>query len=549
MGKPVLLTVDDDKVVTAAIARDLRRRYADEFTVVSADSAASGLDVLRRLRLRGDRPAMLLVDQRMPVMAGVEFLVRTMDVFPDARRVLLTAYADTDAAIRAINEADLHHYLMKPWDPAEERLYPALDDLLDDWRAVDRPPFEGVRLLGHRWSPRAHELRDLLARNHVPYQWLDVEVDREATALLEVAAEPPTIPALVLQDGQVLSAPSNIEALAAVGVAVKAEQPFYDLVIVGGGPAGLAASVYGASEGLRTLLLEREAPGGQAGQSSHIANYLGFPRGISGSELSRRALDQARALGTEVLLGRQVESLATTGSAKNLRLEDGTEVTAHAVILAMGVSYRRLDAACAEELTGAGVFYGAASTEVASTRGEDVYLVGGANAAGQAAVHFAASARSVTILVRGAGLTTTMSRYLVDQLEALPNVRVRAHTRVGAVAGDGHLEEIVVRSELDGSEERLPTGLLFVFIGALPGTEWLEGAVDRDERGFLLTGPAACVGGRWPLERQPFSLETSMPGVLAAGDVRADSMKRVVSAVGEGGVAVHLVHRYLDVVQ
>lgn len=544
MGKPVLLTVDDDRVVSEAIARDLRRRYAEEFSVVAATSGAAALEVLQRLRMRGDRPAVLLADHRMPGMTGVEFLTASIELFPHAKRILLTAYADTHAAIQAINDADLHHYLLKPWDPAQERLYPVVDELLDDWRATDRPPFDGVRLLGHRWSRRSHELRDLLTRNGVPFQWLDVAADPAGAELLELSgAEPSELPVVVLSDGTTLRDPSAVAMLDALGVATRAERPSYELVIVGAGPAGLAAAVYGASEGLRTLLVESEAPGGQAGQSAHIANYLGFPRGISGSELSRRALDQARTFGAEVLRGQRVASLEPRGAAHGLVLEDGTEVAANAAILAMGVSYRRLPSLGADRLTGAGIYYGAATTEAAGSAGEDVYLIGGANSAGQAAVHFAERARSVTLLVRRASLDETMSRYLIEQLEALPNVHVRLRTEVASTLGETHLEGLVLRSP-DG-EETVATNGLFVFIGASPRTDWLGDAFARDRHGFVLTGAAAQVPGRWTLARPPLPLETSVPGVFAAGDVRSDSMKRVAAAVGEGGMAVHLVHRYL----
>lgn len=547
MAKPVLLTVDDDRAVSDAIARDLRQRYARDYAIVAADSGAAALDVLRQLRLRGDRPAVILADHRMPGMTGVELLAASIDLFPAARRVLLTAYADTDAAITAINDADLHHYLLKPWDPAAVRLYPVVDDLLDDWWAADHPASEQVRLVGHRWSAPSHELRDLLARNLVPFQWLDVATDAEATALLGVAGVgSDDIPVVVLPSGQVLANPTRVELLAALGRSTQAGQPFYDLVIVGAGPAGLAAAVYGASEGLRTLLVERDAPGGQAGQSSHIANYLGFPRGISGGELSRRAVDQARGFGVEVLHGQQAASLEAAGAGRLLGLGDGTSVTAHAIILAMGVAYRRLPAEGAERFTGAGVFYGAAATQADSCAGQDVYVVGGANSAGQAAVHFARLARTVTLLVRAPSLEATMSAYLIDQLEALPNVEVRTRVEVAAVEGDGHLEEVRLRSLDDSHEETVRTSWLFVLIGAEPRTDWLGDAIARDARGFVLTGPAVRAARPWPLSRDPLPLETSVPGIFAAGDVRSDSMKRVVSAVGEGGMAVHLVHRYLD---
>jgi thioredoxin reductase (NADPH) len=547
-GKPVLLTVDDDAAVARAVQRDLRRRYAERFRVLSAGSGAQGLELLDQLKLRDDQVALLLVDQRMPRMSGVEFLEQAKERFPIAKRALLTAYADTEAAIKAINDVDLDRYLMKPWDPPEEHLYPVVDDLIYDWETSGGPREEGVRVVGHRFSRASHELRDFLARNLVPYRWLDVDSD-EAHALFEAAGvdAEPALPTAVFTDGSVLRAPTIRQVAEQLGLPTQASADFYDLVIVGGGPAGLAAAVYGASEGLRTVLVEREAPGGQAGQSSRIENYLGFPSGLAGSDLARRGIDQARRFGAEVLAVQTVERLERHGRTHVVRLSDGGELRAHAVLVATGVDYRKLDAPGAEALTGAGVYYGAAMTEALSCRGQDVFLVGGANSAGQAAMYFADYARQVTLLVRGESLAASMSRYLIDRIEATENVVVRTRSRVVAAHGDGHLEALDVEGP-DG-RERLPAGTLFVFIGASPQTDWLDGAVERDERGFVLTGPELLRDGRkprgWPLERDPFLLETSAPGVFAAGDVRHDSIKRVASAVGEGSMAVQFVHRHL----
>ncbi len=551
-GRPAILTVDDDPAVSRAVARDLRRRYSENYRILRAESGREALDALRELALRGERAALLLADHRMPEMDGVQFLEKAMDVFPIARRVLLTAYADTDAAIRAINVVDLDHYLLKPWDPPDEKLYPVLDDLLDTWRSQDRPPFEGLKVVGHRWSARSHDVRDFLARNQVPFHWLDAVEDAEGRRLVDAAGggTPDTLPLVLTQDGRTLVGPDNRELAAAIGLATSAELAFYDLVVVGAGPAGLGAAVYGASEGLRTLLVEREAPGGQAGQSSRIENYLGFPVGLSGGDLARRATVQARRFGVEMLATTEVTGLKARGSARVLQLADGGEIGAHSIVLATGVAYRRLDAPGLDELSGRGVFYGAAATEAVNCQGANVFLVGGANSAGQAAVYFSRYAGSVTLLVRGDSLARSMSQYLIDQIERLPNVSVRTCTEVVAGTGVDHLETLRLRDVRSGEAAEVEASWLFIFIGAAPLTGWLDGTVRRDARGFVLSGPDLLTDGQrpagWDLDRDPYYLETSLPGVFVAGDVRHESVKRVASAVGEGAMAVTLVHRYLE---
>lgn len=542
MRKPVILTVDDDPEVLHAISQDVRREYGDRFRVVRVDSGDRALDVLRKVKLSNESVALMLVDQRMPGMTGVDFLVEARKIYPVAKGALLTAYADTDAAIKAINDVHLDYYLMKPWDPPEDRLYPVLDDLLDDWHAQHRPAFEGIRIIGHRWSPESHEVRDFLARNQVPHQWLDAIADEHARELLTLAgADAKTLPVVVLEDGSVLVQPAT-EALAErIGLRGKAEVAFYDVIIVGAGPAGLAAAVYAASEGLKAAVLERYAPGGQAGTSSRIENYLGFPSGVTGGELARRALTQAQRFGAELLLTRSVVGLKVNEGSVGVLLGDGTELGGLSLIVATGVSYRRLDVDGADQLTGRGIYYGAAATEAPSLAGEDVYIVGGANSAGQAAIHFAKFARSVTMLVRGPGLSATMSHYLIERIEKTENINVRVCTRVEQVIGEEHLEALVLSQSDTGEQEQVATSALFVFIGASPHTEWLGDAVLRDAQGFVLTGPDVILeGGKraWRLDRDPFLLETSVPGVFAAGDVRHGSGKRVSTAVGEGSMAV-----------
>ncbi|MCO6006838.1 FAD-dependent oxidoreductase [Actinoallomurus purpureus] len=550
MSIPILMTVDDDPSVSRAVARDLRRRYGGDYRVVRADSGADALEALREIKLRGDAVAAILADYRMPHMNGIAFLEQAMDLFPHARRALLTAYADTDAAIQAINVVDVDHYLLKPWDPPEEKLYPVVDALVETWRAVGDRPVEETKLIGHRWSRPSYEVRQFLARNSVPYRWYSVD-EPEAVRLLEAAgATEDEIPVVITPDGKTLRTPTGAEIASAVGLSTEPAAEFYDLVVIGGGPAGLGAAVYGASEGLRTVLVEKKATGGQAGQSSRIENYLGFPDGVSGAQLTGRARRQAQKFGAEVLTARDVVGLAVRGSARVITFGDGSEIAAHSVVLATGVSYRALEADGAERLTGRGVYYGSASTEAQSCSGEDVYIVGGANSAGQAAVFFSRYARTVTLLVRGPSLERSMSHYLIEQLRAIDNVQVRVCTTVTAVDGDEHLERVTLHDASTGATETLPTDHLFVFIGAAPRTEWLGDTVFRDSHGFVCTGPDLLREGRrpkgWTLDRDPLYLESSVPGVFVAGDVRSQSVKRVASAVGEGAMAVALVHRYLE---
>ena len=551
MGKPVILTVDDDPQVLRAVERDLRRKYAREYRVLRADSGESALDTLGKLKLRGDPVALFLVDQRMPRMTGVEFLEKAVELFPEAKRDLLTAYADTDAAIRAINEVGLDYYLQKPWDPPEEHLYPILDDQLEEWISGFRPPFEGLRVVGNRWSSDSHRLRDFLARNRVSYRWLDVEGSDEARRILEqLDYGAPKLPIIVFEDGSHIEAPDNREVAAKIGLKTHAERPFYDLIIVGAGPAGLAAAVYGASEGLRTVLIEREVPGGQAGTSSKIENYLGFHSGIAGGELSRRAVAQAKRFGVEILTPQEVRSVRVEDRYRVVTLADGTELSGDVLLIATGVSYRKLDVPGVERLTGAGVYYGAAITEALSCRDDDVYVIGGANSAGQAAMYLSQYARSVTLLVRSDSLERSMSRYLIDEIEARDNIHVRLNSGVARVNGEQNLETVTIRETTSGKEDTVPAAGLFIFIGALPGTDWLDGIVKRDERGFILSGPDLMQDGKrpqgWRLDRDPYLLETNVPGMFVAGDVRHGSVKRVASGVGEGSIAVQFIHHYLS---
>jgi thioredoxin reductase (NADPH) len=551
MAKPVLLTVDDDAEVLRAIERDLRRNYADRYRVLRADSGQVALDTLRQLKTRNDTVALLLADQRMPQMDGVGFLVEAMALFPDAKRALLTAYADTDAAIRAINDVKIHHYLLKPWDPPEEQLYPVIDDLLDDWSSSYHPPFEGIRVLGNRWSPRSYEIREFLARSQVPYQWLDIEsADPETHRLAESLGEDVAhLPLVLFQDGTRAASPTNGELAAKIGLRMRAGLQFYDLVIAGGGPAGLAAGVYGASEGLSTVIVEREAPGGQAGLSSRIENYLGFPSGLSGSDLARRAVAQARRFGVEILAPQETVGLRVDGPYRLVKLADGSEISCHTLLIATGVQWRSLDVPGMERLQGAGVYYGAGQAEAISYKDEDVYIVGGANSAGQAAMNFSKYARSVVMLVRGNSLAASMSQYLIEQIKKTPNIQVQFRSTVGEVHGESRLEAVSIHCGDSGQVDRVAASALFIFIGAMPRTDWLAGVIERDERGFILTGPDFSREDRrpkgWVLDRDPGLLETNVPGVFAVGDVRHGSVKRVASSVGEGSIAVQFIHQYL----
>ena len=547
MARPILLAVDDDVSVLEAIVQDLRRKYGATYRVMRAASGQAALDTLTQLKTRDEPVALFVSDQRMPGMTGVEFLERARVVYPEARRMLLTAYADTEAAIQAINSARIHYYLNKPWDPPEEKLYPVITDLLEDWQAGYRPPFEGLRVIGHRWSLKDHKVRNFLSRNHVPYRWFDVAADQDVLKLLtDRQLDPNLLPVVLFADGSVLVDP-ELEALAArVGLSTQATQDFYDIVVVGAGPAGLAAAVYGASEGLRTLVIEPEAPGGQAGSSSKIENYLGFPSGLTGAELGRRAHTQASRFGAEFVVQRAV-GLRIEGQYRFVQLADGREVSSHTVLLSPGVQYRKLDVPGAERLTGRGVYYGAALVEAVACKGEDILVVGGANSAGQAALHFAKFANRVTMLVRGDGLSATMSKYLIDEIAATSNIVVEARTQVIEAMGEERLEAVKVLGA-DGDSVR-PVNSLFVFIGAAPVTAWLPGCLLRDPNGFLLAGPDLRSEVRlpevWKERREPFLLESSVPGVFVAGDVRHGSVKRVASAVGEGSIAVQLVHQYL----
>ena len=554
MAKPILLTVDDDPDVLRAIERDLRSQYGAEYRVISSDSPEGALDILKGLKVRNDGVALLLADQRMPRMDGVGFLQEARQIFPDAKRALLTAYADTNAAISAINQANLDYFFMKPWDPPSENLYPQLDDLLGDWRASYRPAFQGIRVLGTRWSPRSYELRDFLARSHVPYQWIDVEGaanDPETKRLLDaLGPDAAELPVVLFTDGTKLLNGAPAEVAQKVGLRTRAETSFYDLAIVGGGPAGLAAAVYGASEGLHTVIVEREAPGGQAGMSSRIENYLGFPAGLSGGDLARRAVVQARRFGVEILAPQEAVGVRIEGPYRIIKLADGNEISCHALMIASGVQWRRLETPGIDRLQGAGVYYGGGATEALSCKGEIVYVVGGANSAGQAAMNFAKYAERVVILVRGDSLATSMSQYLIDQIKETPNIQLWTHASVAEVHGETHLEEVSVLCSDTNKVERVPASAMFIFIGALPRTDWLAGTIERDERGFILTGPDLMHGGErpkgWTLDRDPFLLETNVPGIFGVGDVRHGSVKRVASGVGEGSVGVQFIHQYLS---
>jgi thioredoxin reductase (NADPH) len=554
-SKPVLLIIDDDAAVLRAIERDLRKRYADRYRVLRAESGMAALDLLQQLQLRNETVALFLSDQRMPSMTGIEFLERAKEIYPDAHRVLLTAYSDTEAAIESINRVQINHYLLKPWDPPEQNLYPVIDDQLEDWQADYHRPFEGVRIIGARWSPQTHSLKDFLARNQIPYTWIDVEStdhDPEAQRLLATLGEfqASALPVVLLPDGSTLTRPATFEIAQRLGLRTRAEGEFCDLLIIGGGPGGLAAAVYGASEGLRTLLIEREAPGGQAGLSSRIENYLGFPSGLSGADLARRAVVQARRFGVQIVAPQEALRLTVEGPYRIVELADGQRLSCHALLIATGVQWRTLQVPGMERLQGAGIYYGAAMTEAISCKDETVYVVGGANSAGQAAMHFSRYAREVIMLVRGESLSQTMSQYLIDQIHKTPNIRIETRTEVVEVHGQERLEALSISCGRSGAVDTVPATSMFIFIGAEPGTGWLQDSLQRDQRGFILTGADLMQGGRqpkgWPLDRDPYLLEASIPGVFAVGDVRHGSVKRVASSVGEGAIAVQFVHQHLS---
>ncbi len=550
MPKPGIITVDDDVNVLRAIQSDLRKEYGSEYRIASADSGKKALEMLAEFKKRGDPTALFVVDQRMPDMNGVEFLKEAIELFPESKRVLLTAYADTEAAIAAINLVQIDHYLLKPWDPPEEKLYPLLSDLLDNWQSGYRPPFEGIRVVGSHWSPASHQVKDFLARNNIPYRWLDPETSVEAKQLIESTDSKLKLPCLFFPDGSTLENPSNREIADRAGLKTTADMPLYDLGVVGAGPAGLAAAVYGASEGLRTIVVEQQAPGGQAGMSSRIENYLGFPGGISGTELARRASTQAKRFGAEILAAQEAVGLVVDGPSRTIKLRDGNELKCRAVLLATGVAYRELEAKGIDQLTGAGVYYGAAMTEGETVEGKDVYIVGAANSAGQAAMYFSKFAKNVTMLVRQDSLSSAMSQYLSDQIGEIDNIHVWTRTEVKEAIGSEQLEKLVLSRDGGQTTESVDANALFVFIGAVPRTEWLADIVARDDYGFIYSGPDAAKTSTVKSEqdRAPFMLETSVPGVFVAGDVRSGGVKRVASAVGEGSMAVMYVHRYLSLV-
>jgi thioredoxin reductase (NADPH) len=552
MAKPVILTVDDDPDVLQAIERDLRSRYSERYRIMRASSANEALDTLHRLKSRNDAVALLLADQRMPELDGVGFLAQATDLFPAAKRALLTAYADTNAAIEAINSARVHYFLLKPWDPPDQNLYPALDDMLNEFMDSYHPPYEGIQLFGTRWSPKAYELRMFLAQNHLPYQWVDVEQSSttDSTAALHKSdGTAETLPLMIFPDGTKFSEPTSADIAKKIGLRTHSDVEFYDLAIVGGGPAGLAAAVYGASEGLRTVMIEREAPGGQAGLSSRIENYLGFPAGLSGRDLARRAVVQATRFGVEILSPQEAASVRIEGPYRIIEMADGSKVSCHALLLAMGVQWRSLGVPGEERLRGAGVYYGGGVTEAMACKGETVYVVGGANSAGQAGINFAGYAEKVVMMIRRESLAATMSQYLIDQIKKTPNIEVWPQTSVAEVHGDQHLEEISVHCSTTRTTDRVPARSLFIYIGALPRTDWLGDLVQRDARGFILSGPDLLRDGKrpqgWTIERDPSLLESSVPGIFVVGDVRHGSVKRVASGVGEGAVAIQFVHQYL----
>ncbi len=554
MAKPVLLTVDDDEQVLRSIERDLRKQYSKDYRIVRAGSGQEGLEALRQLKVRNEAVALLLADQRMPDLDGVGFLEQAQELYPDARRALLTAYADSQAAIDAINRAHIDHYLLKPWDPPDQHLYPVLDDLLADWRSGWRPAFEGIRVIGHRWSPETHAVKDFLGRHQIPFAWVDVESpNAEAQRLVEALGPDAKLPVVLLPDHTRIEQATPEQVAGKLRMATQAKAELYDLVVVGAGPAGLAAAVYGSSEGLRTLLLDREAPGGQAGMSSRIENYLGFPAGLTGGDLARRAVQQATRLGAEIVAPQEAVKLEARDPYRILTLRDGSQVTAYSVVLSTGLAWRKLEVPGVARLTGAGIYYGAAMTEALACANEQVFVVGGANSAGQGAMYFARYAAKVTMLVRGEGLAATMSQYLIDQIAATPNIQVEPHSEVVEALGESNLSGLRIANRKTGEVREEPASALFIFIGAVPCTTWLDGTLEMDERGFLLAGPDLLQDGKrpktWPLDRDPMLLETSMPGVFVAGDTRAGSVKRVASSVGEGSIAISSVHQHLQAVR
>lgn len=553
MAKPILMTIDDEPHVLNAIARDLLAHYKSDYQIVKASSGAEAVEAVQEFKRRNSPVALFLVDQRMPAMSGVEFLAEAIKLYPESKRVLLTAYADTDAAIASINAIGLDYYLMKPWDPPEERLYPVLDDLLSDWVANVPVPYDGIRVAGTLWSASSHTVKDFLARSQIAYKWLDIEKDKEARTLVESSVEGrPRLPVLFFPDGSTLADPDLRTLADKVGMTTHAQLPYYDLVIVGAGPAGLAAAVYGASEGLKTLVIEKDAPGGQAGTSARIENYLGFPQGVSGADLTRRATTQARRLGAEILTAQEVVGLRVEDPYRIVTLGDGSELNCRAVLISTGVKVRQLKVPGVEPLVGASVYYGAAASEAVHYQGKKVFVVGGANSAGQGAVFLSQFASEVTILIRGDSLRQSMSSYLIEQIEATPNISLRPNTEIASVTGAQHLETITLKNSTTGATETVPADAIFVFIGAVPHSDIVAGIVDLSEAGFILTGPDLVRDGKlpknWKLKRYPFLLETSVPGIFAAGDVRHDVVRRVASAVGQGAVSVHFVHKYLETV-
>ena len=548
MGKPVLLAVDDEPLVLAAVQRDLRAEYGGRYQVVASTSGADALASVQELKSRGSDIAAFIADQRMPKMSGTEFLAAALEIYPDAKRILLTAYADTNAAIEAINQVGLDHYLLKPWDPPTEKLYPVLDDVLEDWQANRTLPFDGVRVLGTTWSPRTFEVKTFLARNEVPYRFEDIERDRDAASIVTETGST-DLPIVLLTDGTTLIAPDRQVLAEAVGFHTAATAPFYDLIIVGGGPAGLAGAVYGASEGLTTVMIEREAPGGQAGTSSRIENYLGFPKGISGADLARRAIAQATRLGAELITPAEVDSVRVEGHVKIVTLVDGTEMRSLALLITSGMTVRRLGVPGYERFEGAGVYYGAAATEAATFTDKPVYVIGGANSAGQAAVMFSKTSSMVTMVVRSQSLGEKMSAYLVDQIGGIDNIEVLTGTEVASVEGEGMVSSIVLKNRDSGDVEEREANALFIFVGAIPHSSFLTDTVAMNDHGFIYTGgDVKTLTDVWPIERDPYPLETSVPGIFAAGDVRQGAVRRVASAVGEGSVSVSMIHRYLDTV-